>query len=139
MDVLLTEKSLYCSSHGITLTCMVDGGPLDFMESSDVYALFGNILDNAIESVVKCDDLGKKTISLTVKTNGRLLICEEQNYYVGELFMLDGLPVTTKSDTRFHGFGTRSIAYQVRKYHGDLRMRGVNGMFSLSAVIPLPD
>lgn len=139
MDVLLTEKSLYCSSHGITLTCMVDGRPLDFMESSDIYALFGNILDNAIESAVKCDDPGKKTISLTVKTIGRLLICEEQNYYVGELVMRDGLPVTTKSDTRFHGFGTRSIAYQVRKYHGELRMSGVNGMFSLSAVIPLPD
>ncbi|MBT1163018.1 ATP-binding protein [Bifidobacterium felsineum] len=139
MDVLLTEKSLYCSANNITLTCMVDGKALDFMDSSDLYALFGNILDNAIESALKCDDPGKRAVSLTVKTVGQLLICEEHNYYIGALTLRNGLPVTTKSDTRFHGFGTRSIAYQVHKYQGELRITGKDGVFSLSAVIPLYD
>ena len=71
MDVLLTEKSLYCSANAVTLTCMVDGNALDFMEASDLYALFSNILDNAIESAVKLDDPGRRTISLTVRTIGK--------------------------------------------------------------------
>ncbi|BAQ32631.1 ATP-binding protein [Bifidobacterium scardovii] len=139
MDVLLTEKSLYCSANAVTLTCMVDGNALDFMEASDLYALFSNILDNAIESAVKLDDPGRRTISLTVRTIGKLLICEEQNYYAGELTMRDGLPVTTKSDTRFHGFGMRSIAYQVRKYQGELRITGKDGVFSMTVILPLPE
>lgn len=34
-----------------------------------------------------------------------------------------GLPLTTKEDKNFHGFGVRSIWYIVEKYKGDLLMR----------------
>ena len=56
LDTVLTGKSLYCARHGIELTCVADGRRLGFMEDADIYALFGNILDNAIEAVEQLED-----------------------------------------------------------------------------------
>ena len=47
LNTVLMEKGLYCQSHDIQLTCMPSGDSLDFMQVADIYALFGNALDNA--------------------------------------------------------------------------------------------
>ena len=48
LDVILTEKSLYCEKNGIKLTCMVDAHGLSFMDNIDIYSLFGNAYANAV-------------------------------------------------------------------------------------------
>lgn len=138
LDTLLTEKSLYCAAHSITLTAMADGAAIAFMERSDVYALFGNILDNAIEATVLLPDPDDRQITFTVTAHGQLLRIEEENYYAGEVRIRDGLPVTTKGDRRFHGFGMRSIAHQVAKYGGEMTIRTDDRVFSISIVMPMP-
>ncbi|WP_052118752.1 ATP-binding protein, partial [Bifidobacterium saguini] len=140
LDVLLTEKGLYCSRHGIVFTCMADGRSLDFMERSDLYSLFGNILDNALESAQQIEDAGKRVVNLSVQRDGGLLVIHEENYYDAARAPIfkNGMPVTTKSDKANHGLGTRSIAWQTRKYHGELTMKAADGVFSLGIVIPIP-
>lgn len=54
--VIHTEKSLLCERHKIRFTYMIDGEQLDFMDPVDIASLFGNALDNAIESVLRTDD-----------------------------------------------------------------------------------
>ena len=56
LDLVLTEKSILCTEYRIKLSTMVDGSMLNFMKTTDVYALFGNLMDNAIESVIKEED-----------------------------------------------------------------------------------
>ena len=56
LDVVLSNKALACLNKGITLLCMADGRQLSFMADADVYALFGNILDNAMEAVSRLED-----------------------------------------------------------------------------------
>lgn len=138
LDTLLTEKSLYCAAHGITLAAMADGSAIAFMERSDVYALFGNILDNAIEAVVLLPDPDDRQITFTLAARGQLLRIEEENYYAGEVRLRDGLPVTDKGDRRFHGFGMRSIARQVAKYGGEMTIGTDDQVFSLAIVMPIP-
>lgn len=138
LDTLLTEKSLYCDSHGITLTAMADGKALSFMEHADIYALFGNILDNAIEAVALLPEADNRQITLSVAARGRLLNIEEENYYAGDVRMENGLPATTKGDRRFHGFGMRSIARQIERYHGEMTIDTADQVFSLSIVLPIP-
>ena len=53
LDTVLTSKSLHCQSQGIQMTCVADGHALDFLSAMDISSLFGNALDNAIESVGK--------------------------------------------------------------------------------------
>lgn len=53
LDTVLTEKSLVCEANRINMTCMADGERLNFVGKVDLYTIFGNALDNAIESVMK--------------------------------------------------------------------------------------
>ena len=122
-------------------TCSVDGRRLGFIERSDLYALFGNMLDNAVESVLHVTDTDKRVIDLTVSVNGGLLLIDEHNFYAPDRQprFRDGLPVTTKDDPRYHGFGMRSIDRQVHRYGGEMTISAEHELFSMSIVIPLPD
>ena len=135
LDVLLTEKSLYCEQNGISFTCMADGGSLDFMEDGDLYCLFGNIVDNALEAVKKLTDPEKRTISLSVRRQGGLVTIEEENYFSGSLTFEDGLPKTTKDDKAYHGFGTRSIKMIAAKYGGAMTASADGDVYSLCVIL----
>lgn len=132
LNVFIMDKSLYCEQNGITLSCMVDGSKLGFMEAGDLYCLFGNILDNALESVIKIQEREKRVINLSVKTFNNMLSIQSDNYYTGEIIFKDGLPQTTKEDENWHGFGLRSIKMIVQKYGGELSTYAEDGVFHLS-------
>ena len=137
LDLVLSNKSLVCSGKQIALTCVADGQQLRFMEDADIYALFGNILDNAIEAVERLDDPDMRLISLTIHTQQNFLIIREENYYDGVLVMDQGLPLTTKADKRFHGFGMQSVRTLTEKYGGDLQLRTGDGIYRLSILFPV--
>nr|AFN84569.1 hypothetical protein [uncultured bacterium scaffold00090] len=122
LDLVLTEKSLLCDEYNIKMSCMIDGSGLSFMNTTDVYALFGNLLDNAIESVIKEADEEKRIISIRMAGKNQGYHIHMDNYCNEAIVFDDGLPVTTKTDKAYHGFGVRSIRYIVDKYKGDMRM-----------------
>ena len=138
LDVVLSNKSLACLNKEITLLCMADGRQLQFMADAEVYALFGNILDNAMEAVSRLEDREQRLISLTVTVREAFLVIEEENYYEGELVFSEGLPVTSKQDKAYHGFGMQSIRMLTEKYEGDLQMDSNDGLFRLSILLPIP-
>jgi hypothetical protein len=137
IDVILAEKSLLCQKNNIRLLRVVDGKKLDFMSASDIYSLFGNAIDNSIEAVNAFEDKDKRVISLTVREFMGMLSIHFENYYRGELFFDDGLPLTTKRDKRYHGFGMKSIKLLVEKYKGNLTVMTKNGVFNLNILFPL--
>ncbi len=137
LDVLLTEKSLYCEQNGIIFSCMADGEKLSFLSDGDLYSLFGNIIDNALEAVTSIEEREKRVVNLSVKAVNDLLIIQQENYFKGELDFEDGLPKTTKSDTRYHGFGTRSIRMLVNKYDGEMTVFAKDNIFHLNIIFNL--
>lgn len=120
LDVVLTEKLLFCANNQIGLTCMIDGSALSFMDDNDIYCLFGNALDNAIEAVVKLNDIPRRQIHLTMGKKDKLLLLRIENYYENKLTLTDGLPQTTKADEKYHGFGLKSISLLAQKYGGNV-------------------
>jgi len=132
LDVFITDKSLYCEQNGITLSCMMDGSKLDFMEPGDLFCLFGNIMDNALESVVKIEQKDKRIINLSVKCQNDMLLIQSDNYYTGNIVFKNGLPQTTKEDAQWHGFGMQSIKMIVQKYGGELSTYVMDDIFHLS-------
>lgn len=138
LNVLITEKSLFCEQNGITLSCMADGGKLDFIESGDLYCLFGNLLDNALEAVKAIEEKERRIINLVIKTKDDIIIVQEENYFDGTLEFKDGLPATTKDDKNFHGFGMRSLRMIVKKYGGELTTYVTDDIFHLNIILPLP-
>lgn len=133
LDILLTEKGLVCKNKGITLTCMADCRDLAFMRDSDLYALFGNLMDNAIEAVSEIAETERRCIALNIHTVASFVTVTVKNTFEGEVvFGQDGLPVTTKEDTDFHGFGMKSIRMIVEKYKGNLSVTAKDGIFKVN-------
>lgn len=137
LDTVLTEKGLYCDQHHIVLTYTVNPEPLSFINGVDLYALFSNGLDNAIESVIK-EAPDNRVISLSVSAHGSLLSIRLENTCTRPLEFVNGRPVTTKKDQHNHGFGTQSIQYLARKYKGNAVFHMEDQMFLLDVMIPIP-
>lgn len=116
LDVVLTQKNLYCGQHGIRLTCLLDGEHYSFIPHHEVYALFTNIIDNAIEAVEKLPE-EKRIISITERGANGFLTVRAENYFSGEIEFSEGLPVSAK-DKNEHGFGIKSIKLIAEKYGG---------------------
>ena len=137
LNTLLREKSLFCEQNQITFSCLADATDFDFMKAGDLYCLFGNLIDNALEAVKKIEEVEKRVISLSVRKKGGFIIIEEENYYVGDLSFEDGLPVTTKEDKNYHGFGMRSLRLIAREYGGELTSSAKDQVYKLSILLPL--
>lgn len=139
LDTILTGKTLTAQKDGITITCVADGKELDFITAIDISTLFGNALDNAIEAVRQIRDPQSRAVHLSVvKKKNFLCICV-RNPYEGSLIFRSGIPVTTKREKEFHGYGVKSIRSAVEKYGGDLKITAAHQMFELNILIPVPD
>lgn len=138
LDVLLTDKRLHCATHGIQFTCIAEGEKLDFMEVMDIFSLFGNILDNAIEhqSTLAPE---KRFIHLSIRGTNQLLLIHVENHLEGELVIRDGIPVTTKEDKNYHGYGMLSIRRIVEKYSGNFSISAEDQLFQIDIMLPIPD
>ena len=138
LDTVLTEKSLYCEANHITVNCVADGTALGFMDPVDVYAVLGNALDNAIESVQHFQQAERRTIDVLVCTERQFLVVQVVNPLEAVLTFEDGLPLSTKPHDGYHGFGLKSIRHTVAKYGGFLTVNTEKHCFALKILIPLP-
>ncbi len=138
LDTILTEKSLYCRERGITVSCVADGSQMGFIHTVDLYAILGNALDNAIEAVEKFKHEEKRQIDVLIYRQQNFLVINVINPLKGTLVYEEELPVTTKGDTQYHGFGLRNMRYLVKKYDGFLSVSTEDGCFSLKILMPIP-
>lgn len=137
LDVILTEKSILCVNKDIHLACMVENDLLGFMREGDLYALFGNMLDNAIEAVSSLAEGDKRRIALTVRRVGDMISISTENYFSGGLDMgADGLPRTSKAAEEGHGFGMLSIKVVAKKYGGTVSVVAKDNVFRMNILIP---
>lgn len=137
LDTLLTSKNLRCMQHKIQMTCVVDGTLFDFMDVMDICSIFGNALDNAIESELKIREYGKRMIHVDAFSEKSFLIIRFDNYYEGQIAFEKGWPVTSKPEKSIHGYGLKSLRYTVHKYKGEVQIDANDNWFSLRILIPL--
>lgn len=130
LNTILTEKNLFCVQNNIELTFMADGSALHFMKSIDIYLLFGNALDNAIERLL-LEDIDNRIVSLKVFTKDIHTVISLENYCSDKLEFKDGMPQTIKPDKDQHGFGMKSISAIVDKYHGNMVVKQEDNKFIL--------
>lgn len=138
LDTILTEKSLYCTDHNITVSCVADGSQMHFINTVDLYSLLGNALDNAIEAVEKFTDKDKRIIDVLIYRQQQFLAINITNPAPEVLEYMEEIPVTTKEDKDYHGYGIKSMKYIVKKYNGFLNIKEENGLFCLKILIPIP-
>lgn len=120
VDIILSEKIQACQREKICCVPYVDGRMLAFVSPLDICTIFGNALDNAIESCRMIGEPEKRQISVKTNRRGNYVVLVFRNTYGAAPHIRGGMPVSSKQDRENHGFGLKSIRYIVEKYGGQL-------------------
>lgn len=120
LDVVLCRCQEVCQGKGIAFSADVREGAVDFLEQTDITALFGNLLENAAEAAEGSEDA---YIELLVDTRpgGSLTVslvntCSRPPESDGK-----GGFLTQKAHKEQHGLGIKSVHGAVKKHGGTLR------------------
>lgn len=138
LDALLGNIWSRCEQYQIHWTCFANGHALDFVNALDLYILFGNILDNALENVAQIKDLKKRILCVNIRQIHQMSLITVKNYYASAPVLKNGIPLTTKTDRSEHGYGMKSIQSVVSKYNGTLSIKTDHDIFSIDIMLPVP-
>lgn len=136
LDTILMTKSLQCQNLGIQFTTMVNGKCMYFMEPMDLNALFGNLLDNAMEGTLQVEDAGNRWIHVRVEQKKKFIVIGVVNSCMENVIFENGVPVTQKPDKQYHGFGVQSIRSILEKYGGAAVFLQKDGYFEMKGTLP---
>lgn len=104
--------------------------PAEGISPDDIYTIFPNALDNAIEACRQTE--GEKEITVTSRTVGDEVFVTVSNPVAGELNLKNGEIQTTKADKNRHGFGLKNIKKAAANYGSDnVDFEVENGRFTL--------
>lgn len=135
IDVILNEKLQICQEKNITCVPYMDGSRLSFVKPLDLCTIFGNAMDNAIESCLQIPEAEKRQISIHSRSKGDSVVLTFRNTYAKKPDLRGGLPATTKADAKNHGYGLRNIVYIVDKYGGTVNCTVENDEFVLTMLL----
>lgn len=138
LNTLLHDKSLQANQLDIDIIMIINFTSGDFISSIDLCAIFGNILDNAIEAANKVTDTDKRKIELKVTDINGFLVIRSENYFEGTLIRNGDKLETTKENKQLHGIGMQSINFSVQKYGGEVVTEVKEDVFILKIIIPIP-
>lgn len=129
-NVVLTAKAEAMDRAGIAADFAVSLSKELLVTDTDLAALLGNALDNAIEGVESAEE---KKITLRCKVDKGLLMLRVENP-VGRLVNSD--LSTTKADKTSHGFGLIGMKEIAERYGGTLNAGVKDGKFELVVCFP---
>ena len=131
-NVVLSAKAEVMEQTGITADFAVSLPRVLPVTDTDLAALLGNALDNAIEGV---QNAATKKIILRCRLDKGLLMLRVENP-AGSAIHPD--LSTTKRETASHGFGLPGMREITRRYHGTLDAKVEDGQFSLIVCLMVP-
>ena len=120
LDTVLSSKIHIAKNKGIKVSTNIIVPENLPMDSIDECIIFGNLLDNAIEACDKINNKEKK-IDVSVKYNGKYLLCNIENPTANKIKYGKNSLVTTKGNKNEHGIGTKNINRIVKKYNGTIK------------------
>ncbi len=136
LDLVIAEHSFICQQHNIEFEFMGTASALNYLSPLDIYSLFGNALDNAIEAVKKLPE-EERSVSVNIKQIVEQVFIHIENPYVGTLKINGDTFITDKSDTDNHGFGIASMRATVKKYQGNIHIDTAGQIFKINVFLPL--
>lgn len=116
INAILNSKLSIAKSKGIDVMCCA-GSDVSGINAYDLCNLLGNMLDNAIESAQNVSD--GKFIEVTIEADDfKFNICVSNSIAKSVLAPNKDLK-TTKSDSKTHGLGIKTIRSLAKKYNGN--------------------
>lgn len=103
---------------------------------TDIITIIGNILDNAVCAVLKLPEQQRKIYIKIVYDKDRLIIHSE-NPYNSEIKYMNGEIITSKNDSKNHGYGLKNTEKTVEKYDGYMEINHSESIFKIDVLLYL--
>ena len=131
LNILLADRKQTAESIGIRFVVKVESTGLGFIEPVDVTTLFGNLLENAMQAVLKCS--GERYIKVHIKNYNEMLSIRIENSVEKEVRIKNGRPVST--DGKGNGIGCLNVERCVEKYGGSVLYKNGDGKFYSDVIL----
>lgn len=120
LDVILARYAEVCKENGIRFSADIRDRSVDLLGQSDTTALFGNLMENAVEAAKNAS--GAYIELICDLRAGNILLVSLVNSCAGPP-KSDGMGgfASTKQDPQHHGLGLKSVSGVVKKYDGTMR------------------
>lgn len=133
LNAIIQQKYTKCKSKikNVNFTCAADETfrkkeEIANIDIIDLCTIIANLLDNAIEAYIECNDYDIR-INLDYINNSYRI--EISNTIKGSVLSGNKTLKTSKSDTKNHGIGIKSVKSRAEKYNGKTQFTEENGQF----------
>ena len=122
VDVIVNRYAAYCKENGLNFEVEALCSKLEFMDRSDLSSLLDNLLTNAVEAAEKSEN--KRILFSIYRQENSFVVTDHifvkvVNSCDSRPKIKNGLLMTSKINSLYHGFGTKSVRRVVSKYNGD--------------------
>ncbi len=130
MNLILSAYVAKAEELGISVEISIASTDFSRFAVPDLCSLLANALENAIHACAQIADISKRFIAVRMYSRNNKLCIDIRNSYHAEPVFEQGLPV---SRAESHGFGTKSMAHVIARYHGVCRFSAKDGVFVFQA------
>lgn len=135
VDALLYQKRKLAEKNSILWECDVQIPPACGIPEFDLCVLFGNLLDNALESCEKLSSGEDRWIRIQAGPVKKCFLLEIKN--CTDLEHMDAIGSAGKHPVNGHGIGLLNVQDVLRKYNGTLHMDLQDHLFVVSLLLPM--
>ena len=130
VDYLISNKKKLAEEKGIDIEIEVEFPRNMNIKSSDLCAILGNLLDNAIEACSKVKESDRRKMRLIIRRIQQMLVIKIENTYEVMPISIDGQYQTSKTDGGLHGWGIKSAKTAAAQYDGIVKSTCTEELFT---------
>lgn len=134
-DYLINSKAAMAAACQINMRVQVEFPRHTNIQSTDLCAILGNLLDNALEAARQVPDPEQRFISLTIRRINQMLIIKVENSFSSSPVIENRTLQTTKEENGLHGWGLKSARTAAEKYDGTVQTFYADGLFRAIATL----
>lgn len=118
VDYLINSKAVTAKENIIDYQVQVEFPRRTNLQSADLCAILGNLLDNALEAAKQIPNPEHRFIRLTIRRINQMLVIKTENSFLTAPIEKDGALKTSKDGNGLHGWGLKSAQAAAEKYDG---------------------
>ncbi|MGG7098339.1 sensor histidine kinase [Clostridium sardiniense] len=136
IDAICLSKKVICEEKGIDINFDIKVPENINIDDLDLCAIYGNLLDNAIEACDRISDkYREKVIDIQSKVSNGYLTIKLTNSKADVSIRKDNKFITLKKDKKYHGIGIESVRRSINKYNGQLILKDKGEVFIACVII----
>lgn len=135
IDYLINSRAATAAAAQIQMQMQVEFPQHTNIQSADLCAILGNLLDNALEAAKQVPEPEQRFVNLTIRRINQMLVIKTENSFFSLPVKEDGRLKTIKSESGLHGWGLKSAQTAAEKYDGMVQTSYNEGVFRAVATL----